>query len=134
MNVNDSASASTSDILALQDLVSLYGHLMDAKEFHQLGRVFTSDATFDASSFGVKTCRDLADLQAMMATETRHPVAHHATNVLVELQDPLHARIRSKGLAVSRRGTVTSLVYDDRAVRTADGWRIASRTAVPLPR
>lgn len=122
------------DILALQELVALYGHLMDAKEFDQLGRVFTSDATFDASSFGAKTCQDLAELQTMMATETRHPVAHHATNVLVELLDPLHARIRSKGLAVSRRGTVTSLVYEDRAVRTTQGWRISSRTAFPLPR
>lgn len=60
----------------------------------------------------------------------RHPVAHHATNIVV-LEDPDGTvRVRSKGIGVGPGGRVGSVTYDDVAVRTGDGWRLASRRVV----
>jgi hypothetical protein len=51
----------------------------------------------------------------------------------VELDDDT-ARVRSKGIGVSMDGTVSTVVYDDVAHRTAQGWRLARRKIRPRQR
>jgi hypothetical protein len=65
-----------------------------------------------------------------IANERLHPVAHHATNVVVTPgPDPDTASVISKGLGVGRNGRVGSVTYRDTVRRTPDGWRIAARHA-----
>ncbi|MFL6090165.1 MAG: nuclear transport factor 2 family protein [Aeromicrobium sp.] len=123
---------SADDRLSLLRIVAEYAHVMDSRDFQGLDRIFSRDAQFDATAFGVARCNDLGEIIALMTSETRHPVAHHTTDVMVCQAGHRSATLRSKGLAVSTLGTVTSLVYLDVAVLTDDGWRIQSRIARPL--
>jgi hypothetical protein len=54
-------------------------------------------------------------------------LAHHTTNVVVTEQADGTATIFSKGIGVGRKGRVGSVTYNDIAVRTDQGWRLAKR-------
>jgi hypothetical protein len=119
------------DRLAIHELLGLYGHLIDERRWDELHRVFTDDVVYDATDFGMPVTRSLDELVAEWTSEAgmaRHPLAHHATNVVVEAADD-EVRVRSKGLGVGAGGRVGSVTYDDVVVRTEAGWRLASRTA-----
>ena len=120
------------DRLAIHELLGLYGHLIDDRRWDELDRVFTADVVYDASDFGMPVTRSLGELVAEWTSEAgmaRHPLAHHATNVVVEEAPDGTVRVRSKGLGVGTGGRVGSVTYDDVVVRTGDGWRLAWRTA-----
>jgi hypothetical protein len=57
----------------------------------------------------------------------RHPLAHHATNILIEVVDG-EITVLSKGIGMYR-DLVGSTVYRDRLRKTPQGWRIARRVA-----
>lgn len=118
------------DRLALHELLHLYGHLVDDRAWEALDQVFTPDVAYDACDFGMPITRSLAELVTEWTSEEglrRHPLAHHATNIVV-LEDPDGTvRVRSKGIGVGAGGRVGSVVYDDVAVRTDAGWRLTSR-------
>jgi hypothetical protein len=120
------------DELALHRLLAVYGHLMDARDWKGLSAIFTEDAVCDWSAFDLAVTNSLAELQHYN-DEIRHPLAHHVTNVVVDV-DGDEATIRSKLLVVLDDGSVATGEYDDRAVRTADGWRIRHRVARPRRR
>jgi hypothetical protein len=63
------------------------------------------------------------------APEAAHPLAHHATNILVSEDPDGTVRVVSKGLGVGVNGRVGSVVYRDVVEKTAAGWRFLSRTA-----
>jgi len=120
------------DRLALHELLQLYGHLVDDRAWELLDLVFTAEAVYDATDFGMPVTRSLEELVAEWTSEEgmrRHPLAHHATNVVVSEDADGTVRVRSKGLGVGPGGRVGSVTYDDVAVRTAAGWRLAKRTA-----
>jgi hypothetical protein len=118
------------DRLAIHEVLSLYGHVIDEREWERLGEVFTDDLVYDATGFDMTVMRGLAELTAVFAgPDAPHPLAHHATNVVVTpTDDPDTAHVVSKGLGVGFKGRVGSATYDDVVVRTPDGWRIAKRT------
>jgi hypothetical protein len=58
-----------------------------------------------------------------------HPLAHHATNIIVSEDADGTVRAVSKGLGVGPQGRVGSVVYRDILERTPQGWRFAERTA-----
>lgn len=121
------------DRLALHELLHLYGHLVDDRAWESLDLVFTADAFYDARDFGMPVTRSLAELVAEWTSEEgmrRHPVAHHATNVVVSEDADGTVRLRSKGIGVGPGGRVGSVTYDDVAVRTTEGWRLAARTVI----
>jgi hypothetical protein len=60
---------------------------------------------------------------------TRHPLAHHSTNIVVREEDDGTVRVLSKGIGVGAGGRVGSVTYEDVVVPTDDGWRLASRIA-----
>ena len=114
------------DRLAIHELISLYGHLIDQRQFSQLGRIFTDDAVFDLNKYDGSCYRGLPAIQAMMLDSTEHPLAHHATNIVVLAQADGIAVI-SKGIGVGVGGRVGSVVYRDRLALTPQGWRIKER-------
>jgi hypothetical protein len=121
---------SVEDRLELHELVSLYGHLIDDRRWADLERVFTPDAVYDPSDLGLPVTRSLADLLAQWTSPEgleRHPVAHHATNVVVSEDPDGTVRVWSKGIGVGPGGRVGSVTYRDVAVRTPAGWRLAER-------
>ena len=124
-------SLAVADRLAIHELLALYGHLIDDRRWDELDQVFADDLVFDASDFGIEITRSRSELiEVWMRPETAHPLAHHATNVVVIEDADGTVRVRSKGIGVGAGGRVGSVTYDDVVVRTPDGWRMASRRAV----
>jgi hypothetical protein len=123
-------SIDVAERLALHELLHLYGHLVDDRAWDALDQVFTADVVYDASDFGMPVTRSLAELVAEWTSDEglrRHPLAHHATNIVVTEDPRGTVRVRSKGIGVGAGGRVGSVTYDDVAVRTAAGWRLAAR-------
>jgi len=119
------------DRLALHELLHLYGHLVDDRAWTALDLVFTADVVYDARDFGMPVTHSLDELVAEWTSEQglrRHPLAHHATNIVMTEDDDGTVRVRSKGIGVGTGGRVGSVTYHDVAVRTTAGWRLATRT------
>jgi hypothetical protein len=118
------------DRLAIHELLGLYGHLIDERRWSDMERVFTDDVVYDATDFGHGITRSLEALRAhWTGDESIHPLAHHATNIVVTEDPDGVVRVLSKGIGVGRRGRVGSAVYRDVVVRTGAGWRLAARRA-----
>ena len=112
--------------LAIHELISLYGHLIDQRQFSRLGEIFTDNAVFDLSDYDGKSYQGLPAIQEMMLNSDEHPLAHHSTNVVVTAQaDSID--VISKGIGVGAGGRVGSVTYRDRLVLTPGGWRIQER-------
>ncbi|WP_206066280.1 nuclear transport factor 2 family protein [Novosphingobium sp. ERN07] len=119
------------DRFAIHELIALYGHLIDEGEWHRLGELFTDDIVFDTSAFEHgEITEGLARLAADWATPGwPHPVAHHATNIVIRTLELDRAEVLSKGIGVGRKGRVGSVTYRDTLVKSAAGWRIKHRVA-----
>jgi len=117
------------DIVAIHQILALYGHLLDDRDWDRLSMVFTDDATFDASdSGGGPAVHSLNDLRAMFDNpRTMHPLAHHITNPYVWQDADGTVRARSKIVGILTEGRVGSGSYFDTLVRTPEGWRIRER-------
>ncbi|QLQ17456.1 MAG: nuclear transport factor 2 family protein [Micropruina sp.] len=119
-----------SDLVAIHQLLSLHGHLVDGREFDRFDELFTNDVVYDVTDMGqgiIQGLSSLRDVSAAFVEDERNPVGHHLTNVIVEGPIGDIVTARSKGLGVLRDGCVGTVTYVDRVVRTADGWRIAER-------
>ena len=117
------------DRLALHELVARHGHLVDAGEIAALPEVFLPDVAYDVTDLGGTVMAGLAEVEAASRRlGDGNAVGHHVTNVVVTSLDGDAARVLSKGLGIARDGSAGSVVYEDEAVRTARGWRIARRT------
>lgn len=120
----------TADRLAIHELLGLYGHIIDERRWADMNMVFAADVVYDATDFGHGITRTLDELRDKWAgDESMHPLAHHATNVVVSEDADGTVRVLSKGIGVGRRGRVGSAVYRDVVVRTDAGWRLSYRRA-----
>lgn len=119
----------TRDIIEIQQLMALYGHVVDAPDQSMFSHVFTEDAVFDASSTGWGLIEGREAIAAWFALgKPPHPPSHHVTNVHIREEDG-ETRVRSKWLVIDRRTeNMVSGDYDDIVVRTDDGWRIKHRS------
>lgn len=117
------------DILAVHQLLGLYGHVVDGGDVSRLGEVFAPDAIFDTSDFEQGIHRGLPAIEAIFALGAPpHPPAHLTTNVFVDQEHGV-VRAHSKWLTIDRSsGGVRSGDYRDELVSSEDGWRIARRT------
>ena len=114
------------DIVAIQEVLALYGHVIDEREWSRLDEVFTDDHHFHSSTGRV--FRSLDELRAYwLGPEVTHPIGHHVTNIIVTPVDEDTASCISKGLYVRAEDQITSAVYRDVVVRTAHGWRLRER-------
>jgi SnoaL-like domain len=119
-----------SDRFSIHELLALYGHLIDERRWDDLGLVFCLDAIYDFTDFGEGITTSLEELVALWTREgARHPLAHHATNIVVTEGSDGTVEVVSKGIAVGTNGRVSSILYRDTVTRTRAGWRIATRTA-----
>lgn len=115
------------DTIALHELVYRYAHIVDDRRYDELRDIFTDDVELDTSAFGNEPLRGIEPLIASYA-DARHPVAHHVGTPVVTVDADGTVRVRSKVLSLLAGGLCGSGTYDDVAVKTADGWRIAKRT------
>lgn len=109
------------------ELFALYATLIDGREWDSLDRVFTTDATFDATSVGYPLLTGLAHIQRHMDQDARHPAAHLILNVTAEITGDV-ARTRSRLAALQHDGRVFTGEYRDELTHTDSGWRIRTRT------
>src|SRR5450755_4617898 len=71
------------DVLAISDLLSRYGYIVDEADWERLDEAFAPDATFDISAIGKGAPTGIDALRRCFA-ELDHPLAHHTTNAVVE--------------------------------------------------
>ena len=118
------------DKLAIHELINDYGHIIDKGEFQKLGGIFTSDATFDLSAYqDGRVYSGIAEIVDLMEQSTEHPVAHHATNIVIGSDDIGDGvSVESKGIGVGRKGRVGSVVYRDHVCQQEGQWKIRRRT------
>src|SRR5262249_20115380 len=101
----------------------------DERQWQRIGELFTADSVYDMRDFGlgiVKGARAIGELWSR--PDASHPLAHHATNIVVSEDADGTVRVLSKGLGVGKSGRIGSVVYRDVVVRTEEGWRFAMRT------
>ncbi len=119
------------DVIAIHQLLGLYGHLVDAGEWERFDELFVPDAELDYT--GVRApdvFRGVEQIRAYFAG-ANHPSAHHVTNIVVVERDG-EVHVKSKFLAPYTRATHDPVRlyggdYDDVVVHTADGWRFRRR-------
>ena len=122
------------DIVAVQQLVALYGHIVDAAQWERSGELFVPDAELDYTAAGApEVCHGLEAITEFFAA-ANHPSAHLCVNVYVDDSDG-PVRVTSKFLAPYTRATHTPPRwkggnYVDVVELTAAGWRFRSRTCV----
>jgi hypothetical protein len=118
------------DILAIHQLLALYGHVIDGREWSRVGELFTADAVYDMSDFGLGVAQGAVAIRERWSRpDASHPLAHHATNIVISEDPDGTVRVLSKGLGIGSNGRVGSVVYRDIVTRTAEGWRFAERKA-----
>jgi len=118
---------STADRLAIHELLALYGHLIDDREFLRLHEIFTMDAVFDLSLYGGTSYSGLEAIITMMQESEEHPLAHHTSNIVINT-DAQVVSVKSKGIGVGYKGRVGSVIYRDVLILTENGWRIEQRS------
>ena len=119
------------DVVAIQQLYALYGHVMDDRDRERLADLFTPDCVFDATALGVPLMEGVDAIAATTETSPQAPLAHHVTNVYVDSVRDDMATVRAKAIGIYPGGRAFSGDYDDTLVRTASGWRIAHRVNRP---
>ncbi len=112
---------------AIRDLLARYTYEGDRGRVNELAACFAPDGILEYP--GARPAGPDA-IAAALGSGTRDPrltfVRHHITNPLIRV-DGENATARSYFTVHSDVGPDHSGTYDDRLVRTADGWRFAHR-------
>lgn len=120
------------DRLDVAETIARSGHVIDRGELDRLDTVFTPDTTYDMSAVGLPVMTGVDALRAgALRLGVHNPVAHHVTDVVILSSTADEAVVASKGLMLTVEGTLRSVTHRDVVRRTADGWRIASRSITP---
>jgi 3-phenylpropionate/cinnamic acid dioxygenase small subunit len=123
---------SVEDRLAVHELVSLHGHLVDSGEFDRMDELFCDDVVYDVSALGRGELRGYEAIsEASLAVGDANPVGHHVTNVCVSEDPDGTVRVHSKAIGIYANGSAGSVVYEDVLRREPAGWRIAYRKVIP---
>jgi len=125
-----------SDRIEIDELLARYARALDYRNFHELDEIFTADATFDAgglgSPSGPKAIREMIEGTIGHLDATQHLVGKSIIE-FAEGGDEAEVRtyLISQHIRESAPGPVKHYFlggeYEDRVVRTPDGWRIAYR-------
>lgn len=114
------------DRIEVHELIALYGHIIDDRQFSRLGEIFTTDSIFDLTEYDGTKYNGLDEIMSLMTDSDEHPLAHHASNIVVSVAGNIVSAI-SKGIGVGHQGRVGSVVYRDKLTHAVDGWRITER-------
>jgi hypothetical protein len=118
------------DRLDIQQVIALYGHILDERLYTRLDELFTEDVVYDLVDFGDGVLHGIDAVRQYWLHSTQHPLAHHATNIVIDEDSDDSVRAWSKGIGVGYKGRVGSAVYKDVFVHTAAGWRIRERVCL----
>lgn len=126
------------DERAIVAVVTRYCRALDTKDWAALDTVFLPDADADLASTAELIGRDAIVQRIRTALshldDSQHLVGNHEVTVAgdtathrcyLQAQHVRHAAVGGPNYLVGGR-------YEDRLVRTADGWRIAYRTLVVM--
>ena len=114
-----------SDRTEIEEVIAIYGHIVDDDAWDRAHLVFADDFVFDFSEFGRPNLNGTTELQA--ALRHRKVYSHHSTNIVIQEVDDDTARVRSKFIGFSNEGPPISGDYRDVFVRTDAGWRLSRR-------
>jgi hypothetical protein len=115
------------DITEINNVIALYGHVVDSRDWNRMSEIGTEDFVFDVSTLGLRPerARGIPEVTEFFRTAD-HPPVHHCTNAHV-YDDDGEVRSRSKWLCVNPSGSVYGGDYDDFWTKTDVGWRIRIR-------
>ena len=128
---------STADHQAIMELTATYCWALDEKAFERLRGVFLPDATArlgSSSQSGIEEIIERVSTTLARFERSQHMVGTH----LIEIDgDTATCRCYLQAQHIRPAGEEPPLLtvggrYEDRLVRTADGWRIAHRTLVSM--
>lgn len=127
---------SAEDRLAINEVLALYGHLLDEDRYDDLHEVFAEEFAFDGTAFGFGVMRSVEELKANWSDNDHHNrLQHHTTNVVVNEDPDGTVRAISKAIGIGIKGRSGSATYHDILAKTSEGWRLTSREAsLPTPR
>ena len=115
------------DIVEINQVVGLYAHVIDGKQWHRLDELFTDDGVFDLSGLmGSELRYEGIDAIKGFLTSMPMPLAHIATNTYLFETDG-EVRSRGKWFMPTDEGTVSGGVYRDVWAKTDRGWRLKER-------
>jgi hypothetical protein len=123
------------DRMEIADLLTRYGVAIDSRQWDLLDTVFTPDATVDYSSSGAPKCTFTEIKAWFKAFLGRFPMNQHMTlnsHVVLNADEATgRTYFFNPNSFPDETGTPRMIFvggfYNDRFVRTADGWRIAER-------
>ena len=121
----------TAPIAEIEQLASLYGHVVDHREWDRLDEVYAPDGVYDRTSVGGQVHAGLDAVRAYFVSASM-PLAHHVTNLVVDRLEDGVAYSRAKYLVVHVDLAVSSGEYEDVWARRTDGWRLQRRVARPV--
>jgi len=120
------------DRQAIVDLTVAYTWALDTKQVEQLREVFAADATATLRGVecdGVDAIISRIGGSIMRLDATQHMIGNHQVVVTGD-EATCRCQLQSQHVKHGTEGGDTFLIggyYDDRLVRTADGWRIKHR-------
>ena len=125
----------TDDRWAINETLSLHGHIFDGGHLDRLDEIFTPEVVYDMSAVGVGTLQGIAmvhDGVQKMEDAGVGPLAHHVTNVVITSEEDDVAIAESKILMLMKNGGLESATQLDTLRRHSGGWRISHRIISPL--
>lgn len=108
-------------------LVALYANLNDAQRWPELAALYAADGIMTRPS---DPEREIRGREAILAAFTARPprtTRHVCSNVVIEVEDADHATGTSAMVLYTGMAPPAVGSFDDRFVRTGDGWRFAAR-------
>ena len=103
------------DRIAIHELLALYGHVIDERQFSRAHELFTPDARYDVSDFGQGVHQGPAAIVMLWADPgSRHPLAHHTVDVVVTEDGDGTVRALCKGIGLLADGSAGSRSMEPR--------------------
>ena len=129
---------SLADHIAITNLTIAYTWAIDSHRWDDLDAVFLPDATADLAS--PATLQGVGAIKARIANalepldDSQHIVSNHQIDVDGD-EGTCRCYLQAQHVRRTADGGPNFIIggrYEDRVVRTADGWRIAHRTLVSM--
>ena len=122
----------------IRALAARYCRALDTKNWDLLAEVFTADATADLASpnhlVGLDAITERIRTALEYLDDSQHLVGNH--EIAVDADTGTHrCYLQAQHIRVVPDGSPNYIIagrYEDRLVRTADGWRISHRTLIVM--
>jgi hypothetical protein len=113
---------------ACERLVVDFAYFSDRREYESLGALFVENGTMTRPSGSVLAGRE-AIVKSYKATPVERVTRHICTNIRIVVESADRARGVTYSIVYSTNANPRVGEFEDEFLRTADGWRIATRIA-----